>query len=187
MDPTRYNRALRDHYARAWGSTGTVETWDVGPRVDLPGHFCVLRFDPRSDQRRTTYATCGMSSEHSRGRVELHVHSPRTNTRLVEMLYVLARFHKSEALLGLHHIVKLDRPWLPESSCTRAYIARPYLDGPELESFEKDDADARCFWLIPITPEETAFAQIHGVEALEKRFEKEKMNFLDPERRSVVL
>ena len=89
-------------------------------------------------------------------------------------------------MLWLHHIAKLDRPWLNESRCDYAYISRPYLDGPELEAFEVEGVRAACFWLVPITEGETGYAREHGAEALEELFEKRKMNFLDPERGSAV-
>jgi hypothetical protein len=127
-----------------------------------------------------------MSAEMSRGWLEVHIHSPRSDPRLVELLYVLAHHHKTSSMLWLSHIAHLGRPWLPESKCDHAYISRPYLDGPDLESFVVDGTLVGCFWLLPVTKSETDFAKEHGVSALEEMFEKRKMNFLDPRRRSVV-
>jgi Suppressor of fused protein (SUFU) len=42
------------------------------------------------------------------------------------------------------------------------------------------------WWLIPITKKEADYAEKHGVEALEKIFEKKRVDVLDVKRKSVV-
>jgi hypothetical protein len=64
----------------------------------------------------------------------------------------------------------------------------PYLDGPSIEWIHDapGGGSVRILWLIPITPEELAFAIEHGVEAIESTFEQCGFNYADPDRPSVV-
>jgi len=46
--------------------------------------------------------------------------------------------------------------------------------------------EVRFLWLLPITAGEAAFARTRGVDALEDLFERERIDTLDVQRRSVV-
>ena len=114
--------------------------------------------------------------------------SPVQSERHVELLTVVAHYHRTGASLGLGHTVNFGGPWLPRSNCEHGLISLPYLDGPRLEEFHPQAGGGRveCLWLVSITRGERQFKIDHGLEALERRFEAAKFNYLDPRRASVV-
>jgi hypothetical protein len=129
-----------------------------------------------------------MAGQHDDAPIELHLFSPLSSDKHVELLTAIAHYHRTSARLGLGHTVNLGRSWLPGSSCNFGLISLPYLDGPTLEIMNHPDfkKPVRLLWLIPITKEELIFKKTHGLEALEERFEKTGFNYLDPHRSSVV-
>ena len=105
---------------------------------------------------------------------------------IVELLTIVARFHYNDESLGLNHRINFGEPWLEKSECTRGFISLPYMDGPELEILCLNDLHVSFLWLIPITNEEAKIVDVVGVEGLESRFESQRLNYLDPNRASVV-
>lgn len=96
------------------------------------------------------------------------------------------QYHVTGASLGLGHTVSFGRPWLPGSLCDHGLLSLPYLDGPDLEHLHAGGVHARCLWLIPITCQERDFKKEHGLEALEREFDRPGFDYLDPGRQSVV-
>lgn len=115
----RYIEALRRHYENSWGPPALVTRWPRGP-VYLP------------DRRNWVYASIGMSLGVESG-LELHLRSPRESEELVELLTVVAHYHRTGAKLGLHNAVNFGRPWLQGSVCNHGLITLPYAEGPKLE------------------------------------------------------
>ena len=152
-----------------------------GPKA----HFSIAQYDAAHDG--VALATVGMSLVAEPDPIEIHVFArrdPLLFSSLVELLTIVAHFHRTGARLGLHHTVNFGRPWLPASSCTYGFVSLPYLDGQNLE--RSTAVSARCLWLIPITEAELALKRTDGVEALENAFERAEFNYLDPTRRSAV-
>jgi hypothetical protein len=118
--------------------------------------------------------------------LELHMFSPRASDGITELLVVTAHFHRTGAKLNLWDSVNFGRPWLDESNCDRGLISLPYLDGPSLETLNVGPARARFYWLIPVTSSEVDYKRQHGIEALEKKFEQNRFNYLDPRRGGVA-
>ncbi len=147
--------------------------------------FGVAIFAPRPSRALWTYATCGMADERERGGPELHLFSKDASPLLVELLTIVAHYHRTGASLGLHHTVDFGRPWLPESQCDHGFISLPYLDGPKLE-VQHPSGETRHLWLIPVTASERAFKRTHGAEALEQRFESAQFDYADPQRHPVA-
>jgi hypothetical protein len=119
--------------------------------------------------------------------LELHLFAPHSEEPyddVVELLTVVAHYHRTGERLGLAHSVDFGRPWLPSSSCTHGVVSLPYLDGATLERMES--STVRCLWLIPVTPGEIAFKKAYGMDALEERFEQSGLGYADPLRMSVV-
>ena len=145
----------------------------------------VLEFAPAA-RKFWTYATCGMSRPGDELPVELHLFSPNQNRDLAELLTTIAHYHRTGSRLGLRHIVNFGRPWIEGSKCEFGLISLPYLDGPRLESAGFETHEIKFYWLIPITYKEKEFTTLHGLNALEKRFEEGTLNYLDPHRGSVV-
>ena len=128
-----------------------------------------------------------MSAVDDSDKIELHLFSPGSDESLVELLTIVAHYHKNVSALGLWHTVNFGRPWLGESQCEYGLISLPYLDGPKLEHFElPEQTTVNCYWLIPITKAERDYKQQFGVEALETLFEEKQFNYLDANRPSVV-
>lgn len=186
MSVPSFDNAIERHYSSNWPGRFERSRWDRGPVHQLPDDFRVLVFN--RTPRMVAYATCGMSQATDEDRLELHLmsapspHEPRPE--LVELLTVIAHFHRTGSALGLGHTVNFGRPWLPGSSCTHGLVSLPYLDGPELEWLQQPST--RFLWLVPITEGELLFKKTHGLEALEERFEAKQFDFLDPRRPSVV-
>jgi len=181
----QYLDAIVKHYSDAWSKPIDQLRWDRGPMQDLPSGFRVLVLQHSPEM--VAYATLGMSPPGDDERLELHLltrTSPRVRLELVELLTMVAHYHRTGRRLGLGHTVNFGRPWLEGSQCTRGLVSLPYLDGPALEWHEAPSI--RFLWLIPITEAELQFKKQRGLEALEDRFERQQFDYLDPARASVV-
>lgn len=105
---------------------------------------------------------------------------------MVELLYFTAHYHRTGAELGLWHTVNFGRPWLVGSNCQYGFISLPYLDGPSLENLQTEHSVAKFYWLIPVTSAEVEYKKMNGIEALEGRFERWKLDYANPLRKSTV-
>lgn len=182
---TNYAHAIETHYASQWSARPEHVPWDKGPVAALPVPFRVLRF-PRSTHM-DAYATVCMSQPADSERVELHLLTAardRSSPELAELLTAIAHYHRTSTSLGLGHTVNFGRPWLAGSACSYGLLSLPYLDGPGLEWLS--EPRVRFLWLIPVTEAEVRFKQEQGLEALERRFDESRFDYLDPGRRSVV-
>jgi hypothetical protein len=47
--------------------------------------------------------------------------------------------------------------------------------------------EIHCYWLIPITEKERDYKIENGYQALEQLFEEKQIDYLDPDRKSLVL
>jgi hypothetical protein len=181
-----YLEQIAEHYADVWGRKGEVRRWLQGPVYELPEGFHVLVFAPTPERRMWTYATCGMSQPGDARPLETHLFAPHDSESLVELLTVVAHYHRTGAPLGLGHTVNFGRPWLDDSHCEYGLLSLPYLDGPPLEWLELGDVRIQFLWLIPITRQERDYKKQHGLEKLEELFERQHFDYLDPKRPSVV-
>lgn len=179
-------KSIKEHYIRNWSAEPQICSFQRGPIHDLPPEFEVLAFPPRTGRTMWTYATCGMSLPDDVSPIELHLFSPIRSDALVELLFAMAHFHRTEAKLNLWHTVNFGRPWLPSSLCSFGFISLPYLDGPRLENFECGEGSGKFYWLIPITQSELELKKAEGVEALEALFDASGFDYVDPVRSSVV-
>jgi Suppressor of fused protein (SUFU) len=185
IDTTSYCKAIDDHYSENWSAPIEVVRWTKGPLHQLPEGFRVLVF--RRSPEMLAYGTRCMSEPSDAEPLELHILAlpdEEYANEIVEILTVVAHYHRTGSRLGLGHTVNFGRPWVSGSNCTHGLISLPYMDGPELEWL--DEPKVRFLWLIPVTESEVRFKQSNGLEALEERFEEVRFNYLDPFRRSVV-
>jgi hypothetical protein len=182
-----YCEEIARHYERVWLNHGTPRVWELGPVHELPQDFCVLEFAPTRTRDMWTYATLCMSHPADDDAIELHLFSRVQSELHVELLTVIAHYHRTHAL-GLGHTVNFGRPWINDSKCTYGLISLPYLDGPPLEELAMPDLGkiVRCLWLIPITKSEVDYKACHGLEALEHRFDESHFDFLNPDRGCVI-
>jgi len=132
-------RQIISHYISVWGKEYKCLTWNDGPFQELGEDFLILEFPPQKSRTMWTYATCGMSNTANKTPVELHLFSADRDEFMVELLTVVAHFHKFGEKLDLWHTVNFGRPWKPNSFCSYGLISLPYLDGPNLELLKIDD------------------------------------------------
>ena len=118
--------------------------------------------------------------------VELHMFSPVEDDSILEILYSAASYHYHDATLGSPHTLNFGRTWTPHSLCTHGVIQQPFIDGPTLEIFDSKEFHAHCYWLLPITEQEKDFAVSQGFDALAEIFETNGLDYLDPNRASLV-
>lgn len=176
---------IREHYERSWGPARKLLRYDKGPVHQLPEDFRIAEF-----QRTPTtlaYATIGMSQPGDQRPIELHMFGRPglgAHMELVEMLTVVAHFHRTAATLDLGHTVNFGQPLCAGGVLTHGLLSLPYLDGPQLEWLE--DPMTRFLWLLPISEAERDFKRSRGVEALEAVLEAQSLDYLDLNRSSLI-
>src|SRR5262249_25954822 len=120
---------------------------------------------------------------------ELHLLSPAEYSGHIELLTVVAHYHRTGHPLDvIGSTVNFGREWMPGSSLTYGLISRPYRDGPSLEVLSDRNGAvlARCYWLLPITPSEREYKKVFGLEKLEVLFDQHGLQYADPHRAPVV-
>lgn len=184
----QYTDHLTQHLANAWGAHVVEAKFVLRPAPGM-GDFpapTMLVFRPSPERQMWTYATCGLSDLTQPNPIELHLFSRTDDVQLLELLTIVAHYHRTGARLGLHHTVNLGRPWLPNSACDHGLVSLPYLDGPRVEKMEFGGMEINCLWLIPITRQEREYKMKNGVEALEEKFDKPPLDFANPGRQSRI-
>ena len=182
---TTYKEAVIAHYKKNWHHEMTEKVWKKGPVHELPDDFCILEFSPSSTRDMWTYATCCMSQSDDTKRIEIHIFSPFKTDELLELLTIVAHYHRTGTQLDLGHTVNFGKGWVSDSICKYGLISLPYLDGPDLENADIDGT-VKNYWLIPITEKEREYKKQFGVESLEEKLEAAGFNYLDPNRSDVV-
>lgn len=184
-----YASRLIDHYGKTWGHHAYEARWSKGPTEELPPTFQVLVFEPTRERGLWVYATCGMSSAEDKSALELHLLSPSEYSGHIELLTVVAHYHRTGHPLGaVGSTVNFGRPWMPGSNLTYGLISRPYRDGPSLEILAEGggNGSVTCYWLLPITKNERDYKKQFGLEKLEALFDEHGLRYADPMRSSVV-
>lgn len=178
---------LKLHLEACWGKNSGQQLRIPDPRNKMPLEFRVMKFPPSETHNFWIYSTLGMSIDMTEDLIELHVFSANQNDHaLVELLTVTASFHRNDTPLVLHDSVFIGRPWQDNSFCDHAFISLPYLDGDELEIFSFGENHLHNLWLLPITEQERDYKMLHGPDALEEKFEKYELNYLDVNRKSCI-
>lgn len=182
-----YLERVARHYSECWADPVEALRWPHGPIETARPEFRVLVI--RRAAGSFAFATLGMSAKGDPEPLELHVlvkpaHLREARASLTELLAAVAHYHRTERPLGLGHTVDFGVGWLRGSRCSRGLVSLPYPDGPKLEWME--NPRVRFLWLIPITPAEREFKREHGLEELERRFERRQADLLNPKRPSVV-
>lgn len=93
-----------------------------------------------------------------------------------------------DSSVKVNDTLKIGWPWIDGSSCDHVLLSLPYTLGRSFEWMDEVVGNpVRFLWALPITEKEAEFAFKNGVESLERLFESEKINPLDPYRKSVVV
>lgn len=182
-----YRNAARQHVTTFFvGHSWTEQQWDRGPMADVVD-FSVLRFSPGPKTKLWSYSSLGASSPRNEEeeRLEFLLLSPRCDDRVVELVTMVAHYHRTEHL-GLRHIFAIGEPWLDQSRCDCMATSLPYPFGPTLEKLDSSGWHARILWLVPITSSEREFARDQGLEELEARFDAARLSYWEIDREAVV-
>ncbi|GET24695.1 suppressor of fused domain protein [Prolixibacter sp. NT017] len=185
MDLIDYKTSIRAHYESFWKAKATEKRWLDGPYQKLPNEFCILEFEPTERRKMWTYATCCMSQMDDKNPIELHLFSKEKDDTYIELLTIVAYYHRTNNFLDLWHTVNFGRPLVEKSTCSYGLISLPYLDGPNLENSDIKK-NVKFYWLIPITKRERDFKFENGIDSLEEAFEKNSFDYLDLYRKSVI-
>ena len=181
-----YQEEIIDHYKKSWQNDYKTYLWDKGPFEKLPHDFRVLEFEPTKNRNMWTYATCAMSQREDYARIELHIFSSKRDEGLIELLTIIAHYHRNTSKLNVGHSVNFGRPWQDKSNCQYGLISLPYLDGPSLEDFQSSAGILKFYWLIPVTEEEVNFKAKYGIESLEQIFDERGLDYINSNRSSLV-
>ena len=141
---------------------------------------------PTQPGDRWLYVSSGAAARHTPdGHLEFFIISPVADVIHVETLAMVTSFTLDPRFeIRLGKILEIGRPWLPDSQCDHLLVSLPY---PYPPAFAELGPATRILWLLPITREEAAFGRAHGIEALEQCFEREKLEYWDPQRTTVRL
>jgi hypothetical protein len=169
------------------GHVITEHQWTLGPVSDSMPNFRVLCVEPGPRTGCWTYLSLGASTifHHDAGLLEFFVVAPAEDILHVELVTMVAWYHKTKTL-GWGHTVPIGHPWLPNSACDHLLISTPYPFGPELEICNFDGGHVHVLWLLPITTSEKEFKVANDLEALEQLFDNAAIEYWVPTRRSVV-
>lgn len=182
-----YQDCIIEHYQKVWKNEGEMYLWDKGPFEKMPFDFRVLEFPPSNSRDMWTYATCCMSQLEDLNPIELHLFSCKKDEKIIELLTATAYYHRNTEKLKLWNTVNFGKSWQDQSICNYGIISLPYLDGPDIENLKSNGTNiVNFYWLIPVTKSEVEFKKKHGIEELEKQFEKEGLDYINPERMSIV-
>ena len=184
---------VREHVKSFWPASAVMEhIQSAGPINDsLPG-FMIITAMPANHKEPSIYVTNGCFAVETglHIRHEFFLLSPRPEVSHIHTLTMLANFHADERYrLDVGKVVAIGDPWLAGSTCDHVLVSLPYpyaARGQELEWLRLEDVCVRFLWLMPITAREAAFAELHGTEALEQKFDQQKPDYLDPFRTSVI-
>ena len=185
MDSTYAHDTVR-HHEQAFGARAQIAERGRFRWAEIDPCFTVIKLPPTPQRSAWIYATAAMSTPKDEQPLELFMLTPEDNDQIAVILAATAHFHRTEKRLALGHTVSFGEPWLPGSRCTHGLVSLPYLHGPTLEHGRAAGRAVRFLWLIPITAQERNFKVKHGLESLEQRFERQKFDYLDPYRHSVV-
>jgi hypothetical protein len=181
--------ALHAHL-KAYFDNSLIERRDCkdGPvHVRVP-EFAVYACGPGSRLNLWSYITTGCWSavNHDGHGLEFVLSANADSDRHVELLAMLAYYHAGPVTqqLDYGHTVPIGEPWVPGSACTHGLIALPYAYGPDFEICSWPGGHIRILAVQPITEDERDFKVAHGMEALERQWERASIAFADPKRAS---
>jgi len=185
------HEAQIDHLEKNWPSHKKESfTWDLGPIKQALPNFSVIRITPKSSDEPWVYLSHGareINKNHHDCR-EFFILAPSESPRHIETLAMLVNFHASENnFLTIGACVNIGRGWLEGSNLDHLLISIPYPFGPKLEKCHFDGGNIiKYLWLLPVNQAEKEYLNQLGLEALESKFDENAIDYLDPNRSSVI-
>jgi Suppressor of fused protein (SUFU) len=181
---------LSEHLNKTWAENVKERfTWDLGNIREVLPNFSVIQISPHAEGEPWVYVTFGAwevicDKSH---RKEFFILSPMKNARHVETLTMLASYYAcSNNKIDIGSCIAIGRPWLENSGQDRLLVQLPYPYGPELELCQLNDVLIKFLWVLPISDVEQKYLSTMGLEALEEKFEEQEIDYLNPNRNSVV-
>jgi Suppressor of fused protein (SUFU) len=182
---------LEQHLRRFFvGHSVEYRRLDRGPIANRLAEFSVAVISPGPKTSLWAYVTSGASAIEREGhRNEFLFLALRYDDRWVELATMTAYYHAGPEAqrFGVGHTVPQGEPVVEGSSCETLLFSLPYPLGPEFERCEfSDGTHLQILWVLPITAREKTYKSEHGLEALEKKFEQNHLEYWDLTRQSVV-
>lgn len=177
---------FRQHLERCFAGHSCDEfVWSLGPAQDELPRLRVAEFAPGPKTGLWVYSTIGAWEARIEPRLEFIITASTRDQRHVELLSMVAWYHRRHGL-GIGHTIPIGEPWLPGSECEFFLVSLPYPFGPDLEVCNFEDWHLHVVWLLPITAAEREFKMREGLEAIEQRFDACAIEYWRPGRASVV-
>jgi hypothetical protein len=149
--------------------------------------FHVLELAPGPRSGLWNYVSVGAVDFHapSDARLEFLLSTDAPTERAVELVTMAAWYHSTHGL-GPGHTLPIGEGWLPSASCDHFLLSLPYPHGPALEEVAMNGEQVHILWLLPITAAEQDYAATHGLDALERLFDANGIEYWAADRSSVV-
>jgi hypothetical protein len=182
-----YRDAIICHLSNFFAGHEVAEERFVQGPMGAVQEFSVLRVAPGSRTALWSYCSVCASTPATRAEegVEFVLLSPRCDFRIVELVTMVAYYHRTEGL-GVGHTFAIGEPWLDASRCDCILASLPYPFGPTLEHMRQEGHLAWFLWLLSITDSERQCARDHGLEGIEARFDSARLQYWDIDRAAVV-
>jgi len=132
-------KTVEDHIRRFFaGHAITEHQWTLGPAPAAMPEFRILCAGPGPRTGCWTYLSIGASviTHDSSGSLEFFVVAPSEDLRHVELVTMVAWYHKTKAL-GWGHTVPIGHPWMPGSLCDHILISTLELLRHRIQSYRR--------------------------------------------------
>ena len=183
--------AIAQHLVKQWPNhQSKIERWTKGPVAQAMPDLRVIVLSPIGTGGPWVYVTSG-ANEVDVGAtygIEFFLLSRNYEPQHVELLSLVTYMHRDPRHhLDVGHTMNLGRPWENNSNCDRLLVSLPFCAGPSFEILHlPNGGHVRFLWIIPITPLEESFRHREGLEALESRLEKARVDVTNPKRPSII-
>ncbi|GEM_PF-935872 len=188
VSSTHIRHALHDHVDSHWpGYDKSLLRVGDHPVTTASPNFRVACIHPKNSEEPWAYLSLGayeLGADPLCG-LEFLLLARERSEHHAGILALVASLH-SQSALKQGSVIDLQEPWIAGGTLQHLLVTLPYPYGPNLERCQAGLFSLRVLWLLPITGAEFALTKREGLEALEARFEAEGIDFLDPDRASVV-
>ena len=176
---------VREFFVGHWARS---HAFDLGTIQDVAPGFHVIEVEPGPKHQLTSYVSvgAGFPDDTERRHLEFLTIVEDASVRHVELLAMAAHYHSTGERLDIGHTFPIGEPWIEGSRLDHMLVSLPYPFGPKLEIFDAQGHEAHILWLLPITRAEREYKALHGLEAMEARFEAAGLEYWKPRRKSVV-
>ncbi|MEM8981007.1 MAG: suppressor of fused domain protein [Pseudomonadota bacterium] len=184
-----YVAGLIAHTTKYFEGSPQIRIWDEDRMLSFSDGIRTYEFHPNEQVEHWVYISEGVGLLepellHPHEYIISSDHSNGEHAELIAMLAFLISTRKR--LFHIGETIDIGRPWIAGSSMSRLLVSTPYPYGPKLENAEICGRPLSLIWLLPIHDREQGFLASDGLEALEAKFDSNAIEFLDPNRASVV-